>query len=291
MGEALAKSFKMLQKAFSQCFKFLSMQAASPPPSCAIVVSSCDAYSDLWPYFFHFFFKHWPAVPHPVYLIANELRYDDERVRTIRVGPDAQWGSNTRSALEQIPEETVLFLLDDFLFSDAFPEKVFNDTLRQFQQAGGKCLELRTHEVNGPAVPGTWFRQATPQNLHAGLNSNLWSKQQLLAISQPGQNIWQCESLLRKQLREGEERFFFLDLDAPKHIFFVEGVRGRFWKPEGLAFVRSQGFSPDLRWRPCPPQGQGFLAKLIRSLHKRRMNRRHQQPASSDGLVKPFRMP
>lgn len=266
------------------------MQAPPPPPSCAVVISSCDAYSDLWPYFFHFFFKHWPTVPHPVYLIANELAYDDARVRTIRVGPDAQWGSNTRLALEQVPEETVLFLLDDFFFSETFPESIFHNTVRQFQQAGGKCLELRMHEINGPEVPGTWFRQATPENLYTGLNSNLWSKQQLLSISQPGQNIWQCESLMRQQLRQGEGHFFFLDRAAPKQIFFVEGVRGRFWKPEAVGFLKSQGITPDLRRRPCPPQGQGFFPKLMRSLHKRRMSRqRHQPPA--DGLVKPLRLP
>jgi len=267
----------------------LSMQSSSPLPSCAVVISSCDAYSDLWPYFFHFFFKHWSSVPHPVYLIANDLCYADERVRTIKVGPDAQWGSNTKKALEQVPAETVLFLLDDFFFCDDFPEDVFHETLRQFQKAKGRCLELRTHGINGPAVDGSRLRLATPENLYTGLNSNLWSKQQLLSISEPGKNIWQCESLLRNQLREGEKHFFFLDQEAPKHIFFVEGVRGRFWKPEGVAFLKSHGLTPDLRRRPCPPQGQGFIQKLIRSVQKRRMSRQGFQPPS-DGVVKPLRL-
>jgi hypothetical protein len=28
-----------------------------------------------------------------------------------------------------------------------------------------------------------------------------------------------------------------------------------------------------LKWRPCPPQGDGFFSKLIRSFYKRRMQR------------------
>jgi hypothetical protein len=64
-----------------------------------------------------------------------------------------------------------------------------------------------------------------------------------------------------------------MDQTAPKLISFVEGVRGRFWKPEGLAYMRANGIRPDLAWRPCPPQGDGLLPKLIRSYHKRRMNR------------------
>jgi hypothetical protein len=65
-----------------------------------------------------------------------------------------------------------------------------------------------------------------------------------------------------------------MDQEAPKQISFVEGVRGRFWKPEGLAYMRQNGIQPDLVWRPCPPQGNSFFAKLIRSWQKRRMDRR-----------------
>ena len=94
-----------------------------------------------------------------------------------------------------------------------------------------------------------------------------------MEIAEPGLNIWQCETLVRKKLREGEQNFLFMDESAPKLISFVEGVRGRFWKPEGLAYMRANGIEPDLNWRPCPPQGNGFIAKFIRSFHKWRMDR------------------
>jgi hypothetical protein len=247
--------------------------SASPLPSCAVVISSCDAYSDLWPYFFHFFFKHWPDAPQPVYLIANERRYVDPRVKTLLVGPDQQWGSNTRAAISQIDAEVVLFLLDDFFFDAPFPLETFHRTLAQFQAAQGRLLELRLHGKQGEAIEGTCFRRSDPENLCSGINSNLWRRELLLDIAQPGLNIWQCESLVRKKLREGERQFYFMDQDAPKQISFVEGVRGRFWKPEGLAYMRANGIRPDLKWRPCPPQGDGFFSKLIRSFYKRRMQR------------------
>ena len=265
----------------------------SPPQSLgnfAVVVSSCDAYSDLWPYFFYFFFKHWPGATPPVYLIANEIRYDDPRVNTILVGPDKQWGSNTHAAITKIEEDIVLMLLDDFFFDAPFPLDTFQLSLKQFQAVNCRLLELRLHGSKGEAVEGTWFRRSDSQNLCSGINSNLWRKELLLEISQPGLNIWQCESLVRKKLHDGEQRFLFLDSNAPKQISFVEGVRGRFWKPDGLAFVKSQGLMPDLDRRPCPPQGQGFVHKLIRSFHKRRMNRQRFQPPA-DGLVKPLRLP
>jgi hypothetical protein len=268
----------------------MSPDSHERPSGCAVVISSCDAYSDLWPYFFHFFFRHWPHAPQPVYLIANHLRYDDPRVSTIQVGPDLQWGTNTRTAISQIKEDLVLLLLDDFLLDAPFPEETFTETLRQFQNAQGRLLELRLHGRQGELIKETWFRRSDPQNLCSGINSNLWQKDLLLEIASPGLNIWQCESRVRQLLRDGEQQFFFLDEDAPKQISFVEGVRGRFWKPEGVAFLKSHGLRPDLRRRPCPPQGQGMIPKLIRSLHKRRMGRQVLQPPA-DGLVKPLRLP
>lgn len=252
----------------------MSHESSKALPSCAVVVSSCDAYSDLWPYFFHFYFKFRPNAPQPVYLIANERRYADPRVKTINVGPDQQWGSNTRAAIQQIDAECVVLLLDDFFFDAPFPEETFQQTLNQFATADGRLLEMRLHGEAGEAIAGTGFRRADPQNLCAGINSNLWRRELLLEIAEPGLNIWQCESLVRKKLREGEKHFFFMDQQAPKQISFVEGVRGRFWKPEGLAYMRKNGIEPDLGWRPCPPQGNGFFAKLIRSWQKRRMDRR-----------------
>ena len=245
----------------------------TPPPSCAVVISSCDAYSDLWPCFFHFFFKYWPAAPTPVYLIANERCYSDPRVKTIQVGPDQQWGSNTRKAISGIDAELVMLLLDDFFFDAPFPDADFQTAIAQMRAANGRLLEMRLHGSVGTPVENTWFRRADPSNLCAGINSNLWERKLLMEIAEPGLNIWQCESLVRKKLREGEQNFFFMKEDAPKLISFVEGVRGRFWKPEGLAYMRANGIQPDLTWRPCPPQGQGFIAKLIRSYQKRRMDK------------------
>lgn len=269
----------------------MSLVARTSLPSCAVVVSSCDAYSDLWPYFFHFYFKHRPAAPQPVYLIANERRFADPRVKTINVGPDQQWGSNTRAAIQQIDAELVVLLLDDFFFDAPYPEDIFPQTLEQFTTAGGRLLEMRVHAEAGEKVEGTGFRRADPQNLYAGINSNLWKRDLLLEIAQPGLNIWQCESLVRKKLREGERNFLFMDPQAPKQISFVEGVRGRFWKPEGLAYMRRNGIEPDLCRRPCPPQGEGFIAKLVRSWYKRRMKLRQaldaKKPPGGDVLPYP----
>jgi len=143
---------------------------------------------------------------------------------------------------------------------------------------------MRIRSTLGEQVESTWLRRANPENLYAGINSNLWRRELLSEIAEPGLNIWQCESLVRKKLREGEQNFLFMDEAAPKMISFVEGVRGRFWKPEGLAYMRANGIEPDLVWRPCPPQGNGIFAKFIRSFYKRRMDRVRARMGTNEKL-------
>jgi hypothetical protein len=239
-----------------------------------VVVSSCDAYSDLWPYFFHFLFKYWPDAGETVYLISNYRTFNHPRVKTIAVGEDLQWGANTRKALEKIPASRILLLLDDFLFNEPFNHAAFITLLEQHINVGGRLVELNQRGQNGERVAGTWFRRADAVNYGAGINANLWTKELLAEIAQPGLNIWQCESNIRVLLRQGESRLFFMDEQAPKIISYVESVKGQFWKPSGVAHLRQHGFEPDLSYRPCPPQGRDFFSKAVRSFHKRRMKSR-----------------
>ena len=45
----------------------------SPPPPCSVLVSSCDAYRDIWPVFFRIYFKHAEGLKIPVMLVADQF--------------------------------------------------------------------------------------------------------------------------------------------------------------------------------------------------------------------------
>lgn len=131
--------------------------------------------------------------------------------------------------------------------------------LEQHINVGGRLVELNQRGQNGERVAGTWFSRADAVNYGAGINDNLWTKELLVEIAQPGLNIWQRESNIRVLLRQGGSRFFLMDEQVPKIISYVESVKGQFWKPSGVAHLRQHGFEPDLSYRPCPPQGRGFF--------------------------------
>ncbi len=78
----------------------------------AIVVSSCDKYSEAWKAFAHGFLKYWPDCSYKLYFITG---YKDAPIGTsIKVGPDKGWSANMLVALDQISETTLLMMVDDY---------------------------------------------------------------------------------------------------------------------------------------------------------------------------------
>src|SRR5437868_5431347 len=85
--------------------------------SVAVVVSSCDAFFDVWRPFVFFFRKHWSDCPFPIYLIVNQLRVRSRFVQPIYTGPDQGWGSNMMSALRSITQPYILYFQEDYFLT------------------------------------------------------------------------------------------------------------------------------------------------------------------------------
>jgi|ERR1035438_7941774 hypothetical protein len=77
----------------------------------AILVSSHDAYSDLWRPYFAAFHRNSADRPFPVYLRSNFKSFPDPLVKPIQVGGATAWPESMRLALDRISEEFVLLLL------------------------------------------------------------------------------------------------------------------------------------------------------------------------------------
>lgn len=79
----------------------------------AVLVVSCDRYSDLWAPFFALFKRFWPDCPFKVYLLSNDMRAEFDGVENILSGQDISWSDNLIKAIDAINEEYVLLFIDD----------------------------------------------------------------------------------------------------------------------------------------------------------------------------------
>lgn len=251
-------------------------------PGWRVLVSSCDTNCDLWPIFFHFFFKHYPDAPIPVYLMSNFRTYDDPRVKTITVGQDISWGDCIHRMSDVYPYEHVWMLLDDFFLDAKVDSSRVDSYFEDWNNRGGIYLETGTPLSLGDPMEGSPLRKTTATSLVAGINSAFYNVNFLRELAVPGINLWQANSILAQMNREGHEGLYHIDGELLPLIKFVESVKGRFWRVQGLKYLHEQGVHPDWKWRPSPPFGNSWWRKAVRSYYKRRMKSRARSLEKKD---------
>ena len=159
----------------------------------ALVVVSCDRYSDLWVPFFSLHRKYWPDNPYKTYLIANERDVDFPGVENIKVGPDISYGDNLLKALAIIPERWVILWLDDLFLYDRVDSYAVEGIVNEFRKFGCGYLKMSsdmpysfsTGGVIGPLPKGIRYRTA--------IGIGLYERTTLAKLISPGASAWDID--------------------------------------------------------------------------------------------------
>ena len=161
----------------------------------ALVVPSCDKYSDLWAAFFKTLQLHWPSCPFQKYLVSNELEFFSTEIVPIRVGRDLGWSANCNNALASIPHEYVLLFIDDLFLRRNVDHRTVMGLIERCVSNEWDYLRLnptpgppRGHSVGGGIgrIPhGDWYRASTVLSL--------WKKSVLADVLNPKENAWELE--------------------------------------------------------------------------------------------------
>ena len=85
----------------------------------AVLILSCDKYSDTWYPFFSSYSKFWKYDKTKIYLVTNNIEFNGViNLTTIKTGDETSWSSKVRIALKSICEKYILVLLDDYFLID-----------------------------------------------------------------------------------------------------------------------------------------------------------------------------
>jgi len=159
----------------------------------AILVSSYDAYSDLWAPFFTAFQRSWPDCPYQIYLLSNYTSFPDQAIKPIMVGDIIAWPESIRLAVEQISEEFIFLFLEDWFLIRQVDTKKFMNLVEWVITQRPACIRLQPvvgmvqSEFKGIChLPsGIPYRSSTVMSL--------WRKDVLLDLLRPDETIWQFE--------------------------------------------------------------------------------------------------
>ena len=203
---------------------------------CSIIVSSCDAYSDLWTPFFNSLFKYWEDCPYPIYLLTEEKECNVQNVVTIKAGKNTNWSDRLITASKELSSERILLILEDFFLRSKVNSSSINDLLDLSLNENIPMLRLiprpspdlnnKIYDGLGLINPGSKFRVST--------QSAIWDKDVLLDLLEPDESIWEFEhkGSIRSQKYENFYSVFKPVLTYRHHV--VE--RGKWFPWEALYF-------------------------------------------------------
>lgn len=215
----------------------------------AVLILSCDKYSDLWEPFFSQFWKNWPNCPYKVYLGSNEVVYKkDKRVITLQSGKDLNWSSSYKKILEQIPEEHVFVWLEDAFLTKSVNVELFAKCFNLLKNKSARHIHFRP--VPKPdSIVDEDFGKYLKGMPYAATVMGFWNKEYLKRILLDGENAWNFE-IMGSYRASFDEGFYCLLNPVINYIHLVE--KGK-WIKKGITECEKHNIKLNLNKRKIMP--------------------------------------
>lgn len=226
--------------------------------SFAVLVLSCDKYSDVWPAFFKCFRKNFPTGDWPIYLGSNTRECNEPGVVTILSGSDPDWSTSYKRILEQIPQKKVFVILEDLFLSSKVEEKVLATLVNFMFEKDAN--HIRYWARPSPDLPtdtpliGKCAKRAPYRSTVCGL----WDRDYLLKLLIEGENPWNFE-ILGSYRTSYSDGFYAMNSPLCEHKNMIE--KGR-WIPASVDWAKQHGISLPLDSRPILKGGNQLISLL-----------------------------
>lgn len=226
--------------------------------SFAILVLSCDKYSDVWPSFFKCFRENFPVGNWPVYLGSNAKECHEPGVVTVLSGSDPDWSTSYKRILEQIPQKKIFVILEDLFLSSkvnadeftALLEFMFEKEANHIKYWANPLPDLPT---DNPLI-GEYARGAPYRSTVCGF----WDRDCLLKLLLEGESPWNFEIMgsYRTSYLNG---FYATIVPLCNYKNMIE--KGR-WIPASVEWAKRNSVSLPLESRPML-QGGSQLKSIL----------------------------
>jgi len=208
----------------------------------AILVLSCDRYSDLWPPFFHCFRKNFPVDEWKVYVGSNTKVCNEHGVVTILSGQDVDWSSSCKRILSQIPERKIFIILEDLFAASSVDKKLFLNAIDFLFIKNANHIRYWAEmpldsQTENPYI-GKFDRGAPYRATVCGF----WDREYLMGLLIEGESPWDFEILgsYRTSYTDG-----FYGLHRPLFEFKNMVEKGA-WIPQSVEWAQAQNIPINL---------------------------------------------
>ena len=212
----------------------------------AILVISCDKYSDLWPIFFGSLFKYWPNCSLKIYLGSNYKKFHHNNVTMINIGDDSDYSSNLLAMVKEIEEDYVITTVEDVFFSAPVDEEHLFLHFQEFFDNNATYLKLL------PSYPCGYDRDVSKRiasvasgvRYRLGVGASLWNKRILTSNLVPGMSAWQMEreGVFGKDIPATDVYAVNYHFSGKIPFQYVHGVMKGAWIRKAIPWLKKEGY-------------------------------------------------
>ena len=218
-----------------------------------IVVSSCDAYSDLWEPFFKVLKDEWEGLERIPIVLNTESRsfsYEGLDITTMQLyrnGQQASWTERLRRTLERIDTEYILFLLDDFFMQATVKADLIDRHVKWLDSDRSVSMLCYKETFASKNIKDGKYEGFERRPLFGAYKFNcqaaLWRRKRLISYLKVDENPWEWETFGNwRSFRHPFHRFYSA-LPGNEHVFpYIYDLNG---KPfGGIGIYRGKWFLP-----------------------------------------------
>jgi len=211
----------------------------------AILVVSCDKYSDLWNPFFETFFKFWPDCPFNIYLLSNYKTTNLARIKNVTIGRDISWSDNLIKCIKLLKENYIFLFLDDLFLVNFVKTKevlyilnwAIDENVNYIRMNPSPVPDKKCNKLLGIISKGSIYRTSTVLSV--------WKKDVLSDLLKKVESAWDFEIL--GSLRSDKYNNFYATWE--KYLPFMNGVIKGKWRRSSVKMLKSLGIEIDLNKR------------------------------------------
>lgn len=209
----------------------------------AILVLSCDKYSDLWNPFFECFNRYWNDCPYKIYLGSNTVNYKKDGITTIYSGEDKDWSSSTKKIIEQIDEKYVWIFLED-IFITSNIDTIFVNEIFNFLKDKEANFIHETQKI--PPVNDKSIFDKYPKGMPYRVNvRGFWNKEYFTKLLLEGESPWNFE-IMGSYRSSYDDGFYSIKKDV---ITFANMVEKGKWIRKSVEWCEKEDIKLDINKR------------------------------------------
>lgn len=233
-----------LYRILSKCY-IMEMKKNIESIKYALIISSCDAFSDLWATHFLLLKKNWPDFHFDIFLVTdtNVNKYSFDNVTIIECGKDNEYSNRILMCLDMIKKyDYVLTTLDDYLLNSKVKDDMIYYSLNIMKQYDFDYVRMFKYPTKSLSVK--LFNNIrlikTSSRYAVNLYPALWKIETLKEVLKSANNLnaWRFEVFLSKYAKKNYIKGI---MTYGKEFPFIDTVRKGKILPPAKKFLNKNG--------------------------------------------------